>query len=186
MRCTLRSRRPRPRYHTRFMRGPSFAMARFTYRFSSVRLKLFSALAMAERTTRPSGSDVDFGRFSRIAIASSALFPLMRSVTRRAFLGESRRKRADAFTSTSGTRPHVRRALGRAGTTCGRCGSRRGRRARSLGRRDGATVSTEVARCGELAEPVADHVLGDEDRSEEHTSELQSLRHLVCRLLLEK
>src|ERR1035438_10733442 len=26
----------------------------------------------------------------------------------------------------------------------------------------------------------------DQDRSEEHTSELQSLRHLVCRLLLEK
>src|SRR2546421_617235 len=40
------------------MRGPSFAMARFTYRFSSVRLKLFSALAMAERTTRPRGSAV--------------------------------------------------------------------------------------------------------------------------------
>src|SRR5258705_4785883 len=28
--------------------------------------------------------------------------------------------------------------------------------------------------------------LGAADRSEEHTSELQSLRHLVCRLLLEK
>src|SRR5437899_8820791 len=27
---------------------------------------------------------------------------------------------------------------------------------------------------------------GHEGRSEEHTSELQSLRHLVCRLLLEK
>src|SRR5262245_62638097 len=27
---------------------------------------------------------------------------------------------------------------------------------------------------------------GAEERSEEHTSELQSLRHLVCRLLLEK
>src|SRR5205814_8271024 len=27
---------------------------------------------------------------------------------------------------------------------------------------------------------------GDNSRSEEHTSELQSLRHLVCRLLLEK
>src|SRR5262245_63957079 len=27
---------------------------------------------------------------------------------------------------------------------------------------------------------------GQRDRSEEHTSELQSLRHLVCRLLLEK
>src|SRR5258705_9050855 len=29
-------------------------------------------------------------------------------------------------------------------------------------------------------------MLLDERRSEEHTSELQSLRHLVCRLLLEK
>src|ERR1035438_8864001 len=29
-------------------------------------------------------------------------------------------------------------------------------------------------------------LLLSEDRSEEHTSELQSLRHLVCRLLLEK
>src|SRR5258705_2142526 len=30
-----------------------------------------------------------------------------------------------------------------------------------------------------------DFVRNDADRSEEHTSELQSLRHLVCRLLLE-
>src|SRR5205814_7315315 len=30
------------------------------------------------------------------------------------------------------------------------------------------------------------HDVGHEPRSEEHTSELQSLRHLVCRLLLEK
>src|SRR5437899_3497705 len=29
-------------------------------------------------------------------------------------------------------------------------------------------------------------LLGVDGRSEEHTSELQSLRHLVCRLLLEK
>src|SRR5205814_9339582 len=29
-------------------------------------------------------------------------------------------------------------------------------------------------------------MLDMDDRSEEHTSELQSLRHLVCRLLLEK
>src|SRR5205814_9120452 len=35
---------------------------------------------------------------------------------------------------------------------------------------------------------VDDHRLGHvrDGRSEEHTSELQSLRHLVCRLLLEK
>src|SRR5258705_6439727 len=30
------------------------------------------------------------------------------------------------------------------------------------------------------------HIGGNDFRSEEHTSELQSLRHLVCRLLLEK
>src|SRR5262245_20214604 len=29
-------------------------------------------------------------------------------------------------------------------------------------------------------------IVAKDDRSEEHTSELQSLRHLVCRLLLEK
>src|SRR2546422_8164518 len=31
-----------------------------------------------------------------------------------------------------------------------------------------------------------EHIGGREDRSEEHTSELQSRLHLVCRLLLEK
>src|SRR5262245_62614076 len=36
-----------------------------------------------------------------------------------------------------------------------------------------------------LCDYVAPRVLGKEVRSEEHTSELQSLRHLVCRLLLE-
>src|SRR5437899_4751198 len=46
-------------------------------------------------------------------------------------------------------------------------------RLRSLGGVDGSAVK---------------QIAGDEDeiRSEEHTSELQSLRHLVCRLLLEK
>src|SRR5258705_10308258 len=38
----------------------------------------------------------------------------------------------------------------------------------------------------ELADLGADHVDRLQERSEEHTSELQSLRHLVCRLLLEK
>src|SRR5205814_8796113 len=36
------------------------------------------------------------------------------------------------------------------------------------------------------ANPAALPVADVHDRSEEHTSELQSLRHLVCRLLLEK
>src|SRR2546429_6766632 len=162
MRCTLRSRRPRPRYHTRFMRGPSFAIAFFTYRFSSVRLKLFSAFAMAERTTRPRGSDVDFGRFSSIEMASSALFPLMRSVTRRAFLGESRRYRADAFTSISSTRPHIGRPLG--------CAARSRRTRPGYGGRAGpprppdrAALSPEAARRPELAAPRADPRLRGED-----------------------
>src|SRR5262245_32122614 len=34
--------------------------------------------------------------------------------------------------------------------------------------------------------PSDDGTCGGSTRSEEHTSELQSLRHLVCRLLLEK
>src|SRR5437899_8664137 len=48
---------------------------------------------------------------------------------------------------------------------------RRRRRARDRGR------------VGQLLGP---HLLLHPRRSEEHTSELQSLRHLVCRLLLEK
>src|ERR1039458_3500923 len=40
-----------------------------------------------------------------------------------------------------------------------------------------------LQRSGQFGESAT---LGPWDRSEEHTSELQSLRHLVCRLLLEK
>src|SRR3712207_8755254 len=52
----------------------------------------------------------------------------------------------------------------------------------------GAIVKT----CGSaLLMPLCDHLLVDHgrgsfDRSEEHTSELQSRQYLVCRLLLEK
>src|SRR5438045_4591122 len=43
----------------------------------------------------------------------------------------------------------------------------------------------ERGNCGETREQRGNENLLL-DRSEEHTSELQSLRHLVCRLLLEK
>src|SRR5262245_65038445 len=39
---------------------------------------------------------------------------------------------------------------------------------------------------GEVIIHAKQVALNDDFRSEEHTSELQSLRHLVCRLLLEK
>src|SRR5437899_5705330 len=43
------------------------------------------------------------------------------------------------------------------------------------------------ARDGDDGRVGLERRVGDDDlRSEEHTSELQSLRHLVCRLLLEK
>src|SRR5262249_61985700 len=61
------------------------------------------------------------------------------------------------------------------------------RRSSDLGCREFAVTDLVPARCG-------DHAFGEgqpvwrrpEPRSEEHTSELQSLTNLVCRLLLEK
>src|SRR5262245_65098715 len=47
----------------------------------------------------------------------------------------------------------------------------------------GGTPSLREMHFGYYLQPL--HLNAD-DRSEEHTSELQSLRHLVCRLLLEK
>src|SRR5205814_7563946 len=55
---------------------------------------------------------------------------------------------------------------------------RRGRPAVPLARRGRAAVNVVAGGQEELVSADA--------RSEEHTSELQSLRHLVCRLLLEK
>src|SRR5437016_10118367 len=52
-----------------------------------------------------------------------------------------------------------------------------GSRVRSAG--DAATVRAHANRCAEEGPPR-------QSRSEEHTSELQSLTNLVCRLLLEK
>src|SRR5437899_5994955 len=63
-------------------------------------------------------------------------------------------------------------------------------------RKCGRTATDPVARARSRRIPVYEAVnlvvprvpyrSGDYERSEEHTSELQSLRHLVCRLLLEK
>src|SRR5258705_967784 len=55
--------------------------------------------------------------------------------------------------------------------------------------RDGLSLETHhhisLAQARSLRGTVWLHA-NDKNRSEEHTSELQSLRHLVCRLLLEK
>src|SRR3989449_3166816 len=50
-----------------------------------------------------------------------------------------------------------------------------------------AQVLVDLARMGDTLDVSdVDRVLSEESRSEEHTSELQSRLHLVCRLLLEK
>src|SRR5258706_8521910 len=64
-----------------------------------------------------------------------------------------------------------------------RCGRRYGRsRARGRATRRGARRAPSAA----APRARADRARGCERRSEEHTSELQSLTNLVCRLLLEK
>src|SRR5438046_7523579 len=78
-------------------------------------------------------------------------------------------------------------------------GYQSGPKAKSLGRDEGIEHSNRRLRDGEPHLPVSihdtviereyvewSHHLGEQMRSEEHTSELQSLTNLVCRLLLEK
>src|SRR5262245_62180957 len=60
---------------------------------------------------------------------------------------------------------------------------RREDRGQALPRRQGPVVHDLRGQPVAAPEPAQE---GREGRSEEHTSELQSLRHLVCRLLLEK
>src|SRR2546429_2793212 len=60
-----------------------------------------------------------------------------------------------------------------------------GRRATSVAR-SRRTPRTSVARCPRLRSSSATVGATGDPRSEEHTSELQSRLHLVCRLLLEK
>src|SRR5437899_10167701 len=54
--------------------------------------------------------------------------------------------------------------------------------AERVGQRDGRSVQGQLRHLQREALPQR----ARPNRSEEHTSELQSLRHLVCRLLLEK
>src|SRR2546425_9395305 len=62
-----------------------------------------------------------------------------------------------------------------------------------LAQRAGATITTRAASAGHASSAVSTHwrymgyrTAAPTTRSEEHTSELQSLAYLVCRLLLEK
>src|SRR2546425_9110680 len=49
-----------------------------------------------------------------------------------------------------------------------------------------ASQNRKAAADGDCRKSGVEQILAGDDRSEEHTSELQSLAYLVCRLLLEK
>src|SRR5262245_63854642 len=76
---------------------------------------------------------------------------------------------------TYGTRSHRWPAIGR---------SRGTRQSSSVVAMDDASLRVSDADREQAVAALREHLLAG--RSEEHTSELQSLRHLVCRLLLEK
>src|SRR2546425_7095298 len=59
-------------------------------------------------------------------------------------------------------------------------------RSRRVGARDADVGSAAKVDAAHLADVERGHVVDVALRSEEHTSELQSLAYLVCRLLLEK
>src|SRR3712207_8894952 len=75
-------------------------------------------------------------------------------------------------------------------TTLFRSGPRAGRRPRNRPRRGGGRLPAQALRAYRTARPGARSLAvaagGKDERSEEHTSELQSRQYLVCRLLLEK
>src|SRR5205814_7182952 len=88
------------------------------------------------------------------------------------------------FFSSSAPHRHLhsfptRRSSDLSTTPSGWCGARRATSAATHSPRPGSWGSRTARRAMRCGPP---HV----GRSEEHTSELQSLRHLVCRLLLEK
>src|SRR2546425_7778090 len=59
----------------------------------------------------------------------------------------------------------------------------------ALGKGDGNIAANDRTKCSALrkhAHVDVDQKQANRERSEEHTSELQSLAYLVCRLLLEK
>src|SRR5215831_4950551 len=93
-----------------------------------------------------------------------------------------RRSRVPAGAASAGSRSEIRRRLGmgdlpRKGQGYIGCGAIRNRNRRGCGGRLGRAMVDGFRRR---------QTIGKFLRSEEHTSELQSLRHLVCRLLLEK
>src|ERR1039458_10681797 len=59
-------------------------------------------------------------------------------------------------------------------------------RIRKYGKRSEKLSDLQLELLGHEPAVSSEEIVAESERSEEHTSELQSLRHLVCRLLLEK
>src|ERR1041384_4013485 len=79
------------------------------------------------------------------------------------------------------SRYHLELSRGRAGVRIVDCGSTNGTLVHGIHVESAEAPAGTVLQIGRTRLKVTD---GDEGRSEEHTSELQSLAYLVCRLLL--
>src|SRR3990172_1587646 len=147
----------------RFSEGPGLAKAAVTTRSSSSMRFACStafcwALAMAERSTFSSGPQARLFVFWRIARASAARFPRMRSMTRRAFEGDPLTYLAVAFASTISPPLASLRTL----RSLRRWGGRRDLRfSCGLG-----GMAAERPGGRELAELVTHHILGHVHRNE--------------------
>src|SRR5690606_4388511 len=96
VRFRIRYARPCARGRIRFSVGPSSAVTRFNHRVSGSSPRWLSALAAALWLTFASWSLAARGAHFRTARAAATLRPLISSITRRTFIGESRTKRARA------------------------------------------------------------------------------------------
>src|SRR5438270_3332844 len=124
--------------------GPSSISSCLSTRSSRLRLKLCSAFAAADLIALATSLAACFGENSRYASASATFMPFTESATSRAFLGVLRTNFCTAETSIVATLSLL--LLDR-------------RRLFGVG-----AVTPDMPRRSELPEPVADHVLADEDR----------------------
>src|SRR3989449_7283101 len=136
------------------------------------------AVVAAARTLERAGALVDEVNLAEVPRVSAASFAIV-ATEALAYHAEWLRTRAADY------QPDVRERLMIGAFVTG-VQYVRGQQARQLLRQEVDAVLERRDVLLAPATPIPAPLLGEKERSEEHTSELQSRLHLVCRLLLEK